>query len=85
MRRIKRQACPWALLKLRREAPNAQFVFLSKRGACGPYRQNIVSVLQSGHNVCSFAQYVEKLWRSCWTACAGRETISNREAPMRGG
>ena len=25
------------------------------------HRQNIVSVLHSGHNVCSFAQYVEKL------------------------
>jgi hypothetical protein len=97
VRRIKRQACPfathpmqggdtlWALRKLRREAPNAQFVFISERGACGPSPGKILSgVLQSGHNVCSLAQYVEKLWRSCWTACAGRETVSTEKNSHEG-
>ena len=66
---------------LRREAPNAQFVFLSERGACGPSPGEILSgVLQSGHNVCSFAQYVEKLLDSLRRA----GDYFDREAPMRG-
>jgi hypothetical protein len=44
-----------------------------------PSRQNVVSVLQSGHNVCSFAQYVEKLLDTL--SRAGE--YFDREAPMK--
>jgi hypothetical protein len=90
VRRIKRQACPfathpmqgdtlWVLRKLRREAPNAQFVFLSEGGACGPspakYRRccNLDTTFARSPN----------MWRSCWTACAGRETISTEKPRER--
>ncbi len=84
VRRIKRQACPFATHPMQgdtlwalRKAPNAQFVFLSERARAA----HTGKILSACCNLDTTFARSPNMWRSCWTACAGRETISTEKPP----